>query len=297
MMKKIWLLTTVVILMFAFPALASARVRTIYYDQPVDIVTKINMHTHIFFDSEVKTAVVGNENYYEVKIVGNQDAVLISAKQPGQVTNLIVVTRSNAQYAFYLTENKNATINEFDDIVNVQPVLDFKISNLVTSIKKNVETEIALGNLGTGIFGMFENIKFNVIQAVIFMNHNKTGYLIRIENCSDKTLGLPEQEVKKGILTKTSTDLYIPMNQIQIRNRLIYAIGADGNKELLKPGGKVDLYVFVEGITVENSIGIKFSMNSKVNEVTIDNIPYRQQDMRFYIPGEGGYRNVMLEVN
>lgn len=271
------------VFLMTFPS--SAIIRTIYRtDEPQEIVTRLGTQTVLMFNTEIEFASVGNSNFFQIEREEKMDKLIITPLKIGVWTNLIVITRDNLKYVFTLAEDDS---RDYYDLVEVKPAANISYREIIELVnKKRVAIDPSLLEL-VNIYDIEENklessgsnpIRIMVKRAVTIENKGKTVFWIRVENTelNEKSIG-------------------IPLNSISIKERELFSIAGERNKEKLEPGEFGDYYIIVEGTYLDNSYTLQMTVNGTKEEYILKNIPYKKQEFKVFVADENDYKNVILK--
>jgi|SRR5690554_781511 len=262
-----------------------AVIKTIYRtDEPQEVVTRLGTQTVILFNTEIEFASVGNSNFFDIEKDQKLDKLIVTPLSFGVWTNLIVITKDNLRYVFKLVEDDS---RDYYDIVEVKPSADINYRDIINLVnKKKVSIDPAIKQL-IKIYDVDENsyslaypsyIILSLKRAVLIENLGKTVFWFRVFNStnSDESIG-------------------IPLNSVEIKERELFAVAAEDNKEKLNPGEFCDYYIIVEGVYLDSSYTFKMNINGNKKEFLVENIPYLRQDFNVFVADEEEYKNVIID--
>ena len=87
----------------------------------------------------------------------------------------------------------------------------------------------------------------------------------------------------------------MPLSLLTIKERKLYAIAWEENKQVLKRGETCDLYIVVEGDYTDPTLNIAFNVNGKDNEISIQNVPYTRQEFKVFMAEGKNYTSITIE--
>lgn len=271
-MKRLILLT---ILIFLTTKTTSAEIKTMYKtSEPIQIFTKLGYETVIVFETEIEYVSVGNTNAFGVEMDGKRDKLTILPKIKGRNTNMIVILKGNDQFVFTLIED-NST--RYYNLVQMKNTLDMNYKDIINIVnKKTIGIDPALKNIikiydvKENTFNILGNVKLSLKRAVILENVDKSVFWLRIENIS---------------LTEK---IKLVFSKSKVSNHIIHAIAYETNKDELQPEEFIDMYVFLEGASIDKSYKYSFTINGAKTEIDLKNIPYDKQDFSVFINDDNG---------
>ena len=306
MVKKIFSMIVFVLLMM-ISVITLAQTKTVYYTpDEINIVTKIKTQTIIFFRVEIEFASVGNLNYFKVDRDSKLDKLILTPLQTGVNTNLIVVTKDSLKYTFRLFEDDK---HQYNDIVDVLPILSVSPDEYVNAMiapfseidpAKKPFFKIYSVNDKQYDFQTPTSIGIEVKKVLQIENTEKTIIWIKLSNNSTDKKTNSTSDIKtessSEILPVNSSPntIYIPINSMKIKERDLQEIVIENNREKLKPGESVNVFLKVDGIYLDNSITFLFTINSKEYNYLISDIPYKKQEFKTFNIENKSYDNFIL---
>ena len=146
-MNKIATIILALVLVLTYSLSALAVIENVYpTDEPYTVKVKLGTQTHLVFNTEIKTASVGNASYFEVVTDKELNKVIITPLRKGVWTNLFVYGKDDTSYVFHIEEQADKT--EFHDLLYVKPNADVSIKDLINIVnKKAVEIDPAVRRL------------------------------------------------------------------------------------------------------------------------------------------------------
>lgn len=307
-MKKFLILLVALLFLFNFPGPVLAKVVTLYRtESTINIFTKYGFNTIIYFPSSVKLISGGNEAFI-VTASNERSSITIIPKQCNIETNLAIETRDGLIYSFRLLEEAGKNTSEFFEVVKMKVILNVDYRQMINMCnKKVVDIDPALRSF-VNIYDIKDaeydvkhlNMGFTIKRAVTVEMENKTVFWVQIEN--QKTLPVETDEpIPETAKSKSKTkaepkdrragenDLKIPVNLIGIKEREIFAVALENNKEILRPGEFLDIYIIAEGAYLDNSYTFQLNVNGKLESYYIKNIPYDKQEFKIFVPKDNYY--------
>lgn len=271
-MRKILFFFVMVLCFIIQPV--SAEIKTIYKtSEPIQIYTRLGYETVIVFETEIEYVSVGNTNAFGVEIDNKRDKLTVLPKIKGRDTNMVVILKGNDQYVFTLIED-NST--RYYNLVQMRNTLNMNYKDIINIVnKKTIGIDPALKNIikiydiRENTFSTEGNVKLSIKRAVTLDNVDKTVFWLRLENVSLEKINL--------VLSKT-----------KVVNHMIHAIAYEDNKNVLQPEEFLDMYVFLEGASIDKSYKYSFLINGSETKVTLKNISYDKQDFSVFINDNNG---------
>jgi hypothetical protein len=284
-LKKKYLSLLLVVLLFSFSFSSFAVIKTIYRtNEPQEIITRLGTQTVLLFNTEIEFASVGNSNFFQIEEDKKMDKLIITPLSFGVSTNLIVITRDNTKYVFTLVEDDE---RDYYDLVIVKANADISYKDIINLVnKKRISIDPALMEL-IDIYDIEEKeykitgkyaFVITAKRAVLIENLGKTVFWIRLHNFEN-----------------SPNTLSIPLNSIRIKERDLFSVAGERNKEVLLPGEFGDYYIIVEGVYLDNSYTLQMSVNGQQREYVLDNIPYTKQEFSVFVAEDNDYYNVIID--
>lgn len=312
-MKKLLIILAVLFGLFKFSNQTLAQVVTLYRtESTMNIYTKFGYNTIIYFPSPIKLISGGNEAFI-VTASNERSSVTIIPKQCNIKTNLAIETRDGLIYSFRLIEEAEKNTTEFYEVVKMKVILNVDYRQMINICnKKIVDIDPALRSF-VNIYDIKDaeydvkhlNMGFIIKRAVTVEMENKTVFWIQIENQnfvvneSNETEESKPETNKFKLKSKTKVDskdhkasvndLKIPVNKISIKEREIFAVALESNKEILRPGEFLDIYIIAEGAYIDSSYTFQLNVNGKEESYYIKNIPYDKQEFKIFVPKDNYY--------
>lgn len=286
-MKKILSLIMLCLFLTIFSHITLAKSRAVYYtSDPIYVTTRMGTITILFFNVEIESTICGNSNFFKIDKDGKLDKLVITPQKPGTWTNLVVVTKDNLKYTFRLTETDKG---EYDDTIDVRPIVDIDPKEFITMANRPAnEIDPAIRKL-IGIFTVepkqysFNNVTIEIKKIMIIENLEKTLLWLRVTNIVDASS------------TTLDTSLYIPVGLVKLKERELFFVAMETNKERLKPNDFVDIYIMENGLYPDTAITLFLTINGKEQNFLLSDIPYQKQDFKVYSSENKLYENISLD--
>lgn len=287
-MKKTFSLILLFVFLFVFTHTVFAKSRAVYYTtEPIYINTRMGTSTILFFNVEIEFVANGNTSFFKIDKDSKLDKLMITPQKAGTWTNLIVVTKDTLKYSFRLLESDKG---EYDDTVDVRPIAGIEPKEFITMANRPAnEIDPAIRKL-IGLYTVdpkpysFDKVTIEIKKVLTFENLEKTLLWLRITNTQ-----------KINDASNKDLSLYIPVGLVRVKERELYFIAMETNKERLQPDDYVDIYIMENGIYPDTAITLFLTINGKEQNFLLSDIPYQKQDFKVYSIEDKAYLNVSLD--
>lgn len=288
-MKKKIIFLMLLLIIFSINQLALAKMTTVYEQkEEIPIYTRVGTQTTIqFIDSPIETISTGNDSYFKVKEV-NENQITIYATPDAENTNLNITTKDESVYVFNLIKTND---REYYSWVWAKSKPDLNIKYYINlANKKRIAIDPAVRDL-VNIYDINKNIyalkglkhnskkiamELTAKRAVTIQGDNMSIYWFRLRNSGDR-------------------EININFPSIKVKNRTVLARAMEEKKEHISKGEYLDLYLVLEGAYTKPELTLSMLVNNELGKFNLRNIPYKSQEFKVYTTDGNNYKSVIIE--